>query len=62
MVQLYAVFYRKTQYNPNHSYYQNADRHNGVRCFISLAEAQAFADTVNTKYICDYTGRKIMEA
>jgi hypothetical protein len=58
---MFTVFYRKSQYNPYRSYYQNANRYAGSKSFKTLAEAKAFAATVNTKYIINPMGKKISE-
>lgn len=56
---MFTVFFRKANYNPNKSYYQNANRYSGSKSFKTESEAREFAEIVNTKYIINPCGNKI---
>ena len=54
---MFTVFFRKENYNPFKSYYQN--RYAGSKSFRTEAEARSFARSVDTKYIVNPCGCKI---
>jgi hypothetical protein len=56
---MFTVFYKKTSYNPNRSYYQNQNRYAGSKSFATLEEAVAYSKTVDAKYIINPAGNKI---
>ena len=56
---MFTVFFRKENYNPFRSYYQNQNRYAGSRSFNTEEEARSFAKSVDTKYIVNPCGNKI---
>lgn len=56
---MFTVFFKKENYNPFRTYYQNQNRYAGSKSFKTEAEARSYARTVNTKYIINPCGCKI---
>lgn len=61
MLNLYSVTYKKTP-NFYKSYAQNANRRVGIRCFRSIDEAIAFAETVEFVELRNYIGQALIRA
>lgn len=43
----YTVFFKKANYNPYRSYFQNANRYAGSKSFATELEARNFAESVS---------------
>ena len=56
---MFTVFFKKKNYNPFRSYYQNQNRYAGSRSFNTETEAREFAKTVDTNCIINPCGHKI---
>lgn len=61
MLNLYSVSYKRDP-DFNKSAYQNANRRIGIRCFKSLDDALAFAETVELIELRNYVGKALIRA
>lgn len=61
MITRYSVTYKKAP-DLSKSAYQNTNRRVGIRCFSSIADALAFAETVELIELRNYVGKALIRA